>query len=186
MRIVVTIGVMCLLLIASCTGETPQPESPTVRNAEDTSKTRRRGYVLKHGQGEVLGSDIIKASPQSGTQGSVMILQAMSGGFSTGLHTHVMADELFYVISGRGIVVLDKDEHVVEAGDVFFAPAGLEHKVFVEEGARLEVMEFLDKPGLDEEFRVWHKRLSGNAAELTLEEVNGIAGKYGTVYRTLK
>ena len=33
----------------------------------------RRGYVLKVGEGEVLGADIIKASPRSGTQGSVMV-----------------------------------------------------------------------------------------------------------------
>ena len=69
--------------------------------------------------------DIIKASPDGGTQGSVMILQTMSEGFSTGLHIHLEADELFYIVSGTGTFTLDDDAVAVGPGDVVFAPAGL-------------------------------------------------------------
>ena len=183
MRFVLAVGFLVTLVWVGCAGGTPNTEKDA---ADGRAVTRRHGYVLKRGEGEILGSDIIKASPSSGTSGSVMILQPMPGGFSTGLHVHLEADELFYAVSGRGMVTLDKRDFVVEAGDVFFAPAGMEHKVFVAEGSQLEVLEFLDKPGVDEEFRVWHRRFSQNPAELTLEELNAVARKYGTVYRTLK
>lgn len=49
----------------------------------------------------------------------------------------------------------------------------------------MEVIGFLDKPGIDEEFRVWHQRFSENPAELTLDELNEVSRQYGTVYRSL-
>ena len=173
----------CAILVALVT-------SPVFAIGQESStasdKTSRRGYVLKRGEGEVLGSNIIKASPKSGTQGSVMILQVMKDGFSTGVHVHVEADELFYVVDGKGRATLAGVDVAVEAGDVIFVPAGEDHRLFVAEGERLEVLEFLDKPGLDEEFRAFHYRLSEEPEELTLDELNAISRQYGTVYRTLK
>jgi len=43
------------------------------------------GYVLKADEGERLGPNrIIKASPESGTQGGVMVIDNLEPGFSTG------------------------------------------------------------------------------------------------------
>ena len=62
----------------------------------------RKGYVLKPGEGEPSPPGIIKASPRSGTQGSVMVYDEMPEGSTSGLHYHVKADEFFYVLKGRG------------------------------------------------------------------------------------
>jgi hypothetical protein len=41
-----------------------------------------------------------------------------------------------------------------------------------------------DKPGLDEEFRAW-QRAYGDAAPTSLRQLNEIAQRFGTVYKTL-
>ena len=144
----------------------------------------REGYVLKVGEGEYAAGAIIKASPASGTQGGVLLHEPFPDGFSTGLHYHVEADEFFYVISGQGTATFNGEDHSVEAGDVIFIPAGLDHKLWTD-GSTMELLAFLDKPGLDEEFRAWH-RAYGEDAPVSLEQLNEIAERYGTVYRTLE
>ena len=186
MRTPMTVVLICLV-VAACVGEPEASAGPTLsRQAPEDSSAERVGYVLRPNEGEILGQDIIKASPSSGTQGSVLITSALSDGFSSGFHTHLEADELFYVIDGRGMISMGGEEYIVEAGFVAFVPAGTDHRIHVEEGGSVEVLEFLDEPGLDEEFRAWHRRMSEDPTPLTLEEVNEISRQYGTVYRTLE
>ena len=146
----------------------------------------RHGYVLKAGQGEKFFNAIIKASPESGTQGGVMILDAMTSGSSTGLHYHLEADEFFYVLDGHGTAILGKDEIAIEPGDVIFVPAGQDHKLVVADRGPLEILAFLDKPGLDQEFRELHRKFSQDWEQVTLKELNAIARNHGTIYRTLE
>ena len=77
MRFVLAVGFLVTLVWVGCAGGTPKTAKDT---ADGRAVTRRHGYVIKRGEGEILGSDIIKASPSSGTSGSVMILQPMPGG----------------------------------------------------------------------------------------------------------
>ena len=142
-----------------------------------------KGYVLKVGEGEFAAGAIIKASPGTGTNGGVLLQGAFAEHFSTGLHYHVEADEFFYVISGTGFARFGGKDHPVEAGDVIFVPAGEDHKLFTND-SEMELLTFLDKPGLDEEFRAWH-RAYGEAIPVSLDQLNEIATKYGTVYKTL-
>ena len=144
----------------------------------------REGYVLKVGEGEYAAGAIIKASPKTGTQGGVLLQEPFPDGFSTGLHYHIDADEFFYVISGHGTATFGGEDHPVKAGDVIFIPAGLDHKLWTD-GSAMELLAFLDKPGLDEEFRAWH-RAYGEDAPVSLEQLNEIAERYGTVYKTVK
>ena len=178
-----------LLILAAVACGGPNRADEDASNASGTSAPAREqprfAYILQPNEGEVLGTDVIKASPNSGTQGSVMISQTMGAGFSTGRHVHLEADELFYVVSGEGIVSLGEDERPVSTGYVIFVPAGAEHRIRVEDGGQMEIIEFLDKPGLDEEFRVWHRRFSENPEDLSLEELNEVSRQYGTVYRSV-
>lgn len=144
----------------------------------------RNGYVLKVGEGEYAAGAIIKASPATGTQGGVLVQQPFPEGLSTGLHYHTEADEFFYVVSGRGTATFDGENHPVEAGDVIFIPAGLDHKLWTD-GSAMELLVFLDKPGLEEEFRAWH-RAYGEDAPVSLEQLNEIAERHGTVYKTIE
>ncbi len=141
------------------------------------------GYILKAGEGEAVAGSLIKASPNSGTQNAVIILQPIPDKASTGLHYHLKADEFFYVISGSGTATLGDDNHVIEEGDIIFVPVGLDHEMTADRGP-LVLLEFKDLPGLDEEFRVWHKRFIEGGEEMTLDKLNEFAKPLGTVYKT--
>ena len=167
MKNAVAIGLLVML---------PVGQALAQDDKRDDSDGSKRGYVLKQGQGEKLGRKIIKASPQSGTQGGVMVLDAVPPGFYTGLHIHHIADEFFYVLSGRGTATLG-DEHLqFEAGDVIFSPAGETHEIKVDIEGPMELLYFMDKPGADGFFREVHARTSSD--RMTLAECNKIGAKY--------
>ena len=140
------------------------------------------GYILKANEGEEVGGPIIKISPKTGSNGAVLINERHTENSSTGTHYHMKADEFFYIVSGRGFVRLDGEEHPVEMGDVIFIPAGTDHALLTDT-EHLHTMTFLDEPGLDEEFRAWHSEF-GSAWPQSLEQLNAIANEHGTVYRT--
>ena len=194
MRLLMVVGFLFTLLSVGCSAETQRTaENPAVaqEDVRETDQAQRSGYVLKRGEGEVIDFDnatwIIKASPQSGTQGGEMHWIAASPGSSTGLHVHLRADEFFYVLSGRGTVVLADQEVSIEPGDVIFVPKGHDHKLENTDSDRpLELLFFLDKPGLADETRALYHRFEETGEPPTLEELNKIANKYGTIYKTLK
>ena len=163
--------IICLWLLTISAGFASADESPA-------------GYILKAGEGEAVAGSLIKASPNTGTQNAVIILQPIPDQASTGLHYHLKADEFFYVISGTGTATLGDDDYRVEEGDVIFVPVGLDHEMSADSGP-LVLLEFKDLPGLDEEFRVWHRRFIEGGEEMTLEKLNEFAKPLGTVYKTL-
>jgi mannose-6-phosphate isomerase-like protein (cupin superfamily) len=144
----------------------------------------QKGYVLKASEGEAVAGSLIKASPDSGTQNAVIILQPIPDQASTGLHYHLKADEFFYVISGIGTATLGDEDYEIEEGDVIFVPVGLDHEMTADSGPMV-LLEFKDLPGLDEEFRVWHKRFIEGGEDMTLDKLNEFAEPLGTVYKTL-
>ena len=116
-----------------------------------------------------------------------MVWDAMPPGSSSGIHVHVRADEFFYVIEGNGAVLVKGKEAPIEPGDVIFVPKGEDHKIRNVDSSRpLTVIYFLDKPGLVDQFRAHHERLKARKAPLTLEELNAISRKLGTIYKTLE
>jgi len=143
--------------------------------------------VLKVGQGELVSDcgTLIKAGRESGTHGAVLVLDPMVKDASTGFNYHREADEFFYVLPGSGSADIDGQTYQIESGDVIFIPAGHDHRA-VAKSEGLEVLIFLDKPGLDDEFRGAHRRFDFEGESFALEELNKIANKYGTVYKTLK
>jgi mannose-6-phosphate isomerase-like protein (cupin superfamily) len=44
------------------------------------------------------------------------------------LHYHARTDEFYYIISGRGKMILDDDEIEVQEGVVVYIPRGVKHK----------------------------------------------------------
>ncbi len=67
-----------------------------------------------------------------------------------------------------------------------FAPAGLRHRVAVKQEEPLQLLEFLDRPGLDQEFREWDTHFQGAQADLTLGQINEFTRMHGTVYLTIE
>ncbi len=149
-------------------------------------REERRGYVLKPGEGERLGpARIIKASPKSGTQGGVMVLDQAPANFTVGLHYHTQADEFFYILAGQGSFKIDGEAIPIGPGDVVFVPAGHDHGFSVSAERPLEMLVFLDRPGLAQDFRELHALRQSNPESLTLAQRNEIARRYGTVYKEL-
>lgn len=70
------------------------------------------------------------------------------------------------------------------AGDSIVVPAGVDHKLQKLDGGQpLEVVGFMVKPGLVEEMREMHRSNNGQFAA-SLEQLNEIANKYGTHYKS--
>ena len=93
-------------------------------------ETDAQGYILKPGEGEDTvgdGSSITKASPRSGTQGTVFVEDLMVPSGTSGIHRHLEADELFYVVNGAGSMFLNGQEHPIAEGDFIFVPVGTDH-----------------------------------------------------------
>src|SRR4026209_2321262 len=88
------------------------------------------GVVLKGGLGEPLQNGIVvKASPKTGTRGSILVEQTFRRKGKTPVHVHDQGDELFYVVAGRGTARLGETVDSIAAGDVVFAPAGVVHQI---------------------------------------------------------
>ena len=144
----------------------------------------RKGYVLKFGEGEVIDEEdlfILLATPESGTQGSVFVYDAMPKGSTSGLHYHLTADEFFYVLEGRGTVQIGTENHTIEPHDMIFVPVGTDHKITSSVDDPLRVIFILDRPGFDEQVRLHLDR-----SKMTLEEFNAIVEKHGTIYKSFE
>ena len=63
---------------------------------------------------------------------SLVIRIALLPGHSLHYHSHEHRDEVWTVMSGRGLVTLDGEERSVGPGDVISMPAGCKHTVFAE------------------------------------------------------
>ena len=88
-------------------------------------------FVLRPGDGRVidLGSFnmVVKASGDE-TNGAFSLLEASDpAGFGPPLHIHRDAAEVFYVLEGEYIVVIEGRESSCPAGSFIFIPACLEH-----------------------------------------------------------
>ena len=88
------------------------------------------GFILKRGEGEsLLNGIVIKASPKTGTERSIMAEQTFPKGGTTNLHIHEQGDELFYVVSGKGMATLGDNTEEIGHGDVIFVPKGAVHVI---------------------------------------------------------
>ena len=124
---------------------------------------------------------ITKASPRTGTQGVVMFYDEETGGETSGIHYHTKADEFFYVLQGRGVIRIGDQDTDIEAGDTVVVLVGEDHRITSSEDDPLRVVYFLDRPGLEEQFRLKLDRKT-----MTLQEFNAIVEQFGTVYKSFE
>ncbi len=173
-----------LLIGAAACSEKPSPEA--TREPESTSPSLTEGpaegFILKTGGGEtLLNGIVVKASPKTGTVGSILVEQTFQRGGTTNLHIHDQGDELFYVVSGRGTATLRDQTEVIGAGDVIFVPKGAVHRIEnLDNEGPLKVVFFMDIPELVEEFRAIHTRVTSEPDRpITPEERAAIAERIG-------
>jgi len=65
--------------------------------------------------------------PEQGWEGWVMRLFTLSKGGNTPRHSHEWP-HINYIVSGKGTLYLDGEEHAVEPGSVAYIPGGSEHQ----------------------------------------------------------
>jgi mannose-6-phosphate isomerase-like protein (cupin superfamily) len=120
------------------------------------------GFILRTGEGEILQNRIVvKASPATGTLGSILVEQNFPRGGTTNLHLHEQGDELFYVVSGSGTATLGDATDDIGPGDVIFVPRNAVHRIEnLSKEEPLHVVFFMDSPELVEEFRAIHERVT--------------------------
>ncbi len=104
-----------LIGVAACTEE---PSAQAVRELESMSPSvtegTAEGFILKAGEGEpLLYGLVVKASPETGTTGSILVEQTFQRGGATNLHIHDQGDELFYVVSGQGTATMGDKQKVI-------------------------------------------------------------------------
>jgi mannose-6-phosphate isomerase-like protein (cupin superfamily) len=160
------------------------------KSKEETTSPANRGYVLKQNQGIFLAgwdsSTIVKVSPEQGSQTDITVVQKIQPGKGTGLHAHRDADEIFYVMEGNGTAVIDTIAYDIEAGDFIFIPKNADHKIRnYDSTGILKLVFFMNKPGLLEFFKQRHQQFFIDTKPMTLEELNKVAEKYGTHFKTL-
>jgi mannose-6-phosphate isomerase-like protein (cupin superfamily) len=140
------------------------------------------GYILRTGDGEtLLNGLVVKASPKTGTQQSILVEQTFQLGAKTVLHLHEQGDELFYIVSGRGTARLGETEEAIATGDVIFVPAGAIHQIKNQDHEEpLVVVFFMDRPELVDLFRAIHERVvSEPDRPITAKEIADIEERSG-------
>jgi quercetin dioxygenase-like cupin family protein len=169
-----TIAAGFVLLLATAHLATPIIEA---------KRAAPKGYVLQRGEGESLmgGNLIVKVSPKSGSKSIMVGMQRMPPKFQIPEHTH-RQDEVVLVYRGSGTARLDGVSYPVTEGSIVFVPPGAWHG-FTASETGMEGVGFLAQSGLEGFFRDLDKASAGGTKDLSIDDLNQIARKYGDVYR---
>jgi mannose-6-phosphate isomerase-like protein (cupin superfamily) len=87
-----------------------------VRCLDDAPRTDRGGQVSHLLFAPGLGSRDLTVTWVRGEPGS-----------QQGLHVHENSEQIYVVVRGRGLVIVDGEERELEAGTAVLIPAGVEH-----------------------------------------------------------
>jgi quercetin dioxygenase-like cupin family protein len=158
---------------------------------EIEAKSRKpvpRGYVLGARGGDHLihfrdgGNIFIKVDAAKGSDHLAVGIQQLPKGSGIPVHRHLHNDEAFYVLKGSGTVILNEAPHACEKAATIFIPKNTWHG-FSSPDQELVLLWIMAPPGLDRFFRETCSRAGEARKELTREQVNAIALKYGTEFR---
>jgi quercetin dioxygenase-like cupin family protein len=162
---------------------------PNSKEIEATShKPVPQGYVLGAGEGEHLihfrdgGNIFIKIAPFDGANHLGLGTQQLPKGSGIPVHRHLDKEEAFYVLEGSGTVTLDDVPHHCERGGTIFIPKNTWHG-FSSLDQELVLLWVMVPPGLHGFFRETCNRPGEPRKELTREQINAIALKYGQEFR---
>jgi len=170
----------------------------TAHNAERTSDFAEgsiagRGTIpssaLAIGHGEHLlhfrdeGNVFIKLGSDTGSQNLALGTQQVIAGTGIPVHRHFNMDEVFYVLEGRGTVILNDVRYVFEKGAAVFISRNTWH-AFENPEHELLLLWVVTPAGLDGFFRETCNAPGAPRKQLSPERIKEIAlNKYGTEYR---
>lgn len=140
------------------------------------------GYVLSANEGEHLirggGNLFIKVDPSRGSEGVTLGTQQVPPGGRVPVHRHAQIDEVFYVAEGSGTLILNDERLSFDKGATIFIPKGAWHGFEKAEKEMLLVWAVVP-PGLEGMFREIASRPGEPPKQISHEQLNWIAGKYG-------
>jgi quercetin dioxygenase-like cupin family protein len=145
-------------------------------------------YVLGNSEGEQLvhfrddGKIFIKVGAATGSGSFALGTQQVTVGAGIPIHRHFLTDEAFYVLEGSGIFILDDVRHPFEKGGTIFIPKNSWHG-FANPDHELLLLWTVSPAGLDGFFRDTCTPPGIPQKQLTREQINEIARKYGTEFR---
>jgi quercetin dioxygenase-like cupin family protein len=161
----------------------PFPQGKTMAQAAGS-----RRYVLGKSEGEQLvhfrdhGKIFIKVGAATGSRSFALGTQQVTVGAGIPIHRHFLTDEAFYVLEGSGIFILDDVRHPFEKGGTIFIPKNSWHG-FANPDYELLLLWTVSPTGLDGFFRDTCTPPGIPQKQLTREQINEIARKYGTEFR---
>jgi quercetin dioxygenase-like cupin family protein len=161
----------------------PLPQGKTMPQAAGS-----RRYVLGKSEGEQLvhfrdhGKIFIKVGAATGSRSFALGTQQVMVGAGIPIHRHFLTDEAFYVLEGSGIFILDDVRHPFEKGGTIFIPKNSWHG-FANPDYELLLLWTVSPTGLDGFFRDTCTPPGIPQKQLTREQINEIARKYGTEFR---
>ena len=119
-------------------------------------------------------------SPDGTMRDSVMVTEQTCGAqqYTAGLFyvrpgtrghadKHEGQEELYYIFSGRGVVMIDEEPHKIEAGDAVFIPDGCTHYLINDGDETLGLFwtlpkKWSDLPNIQRELSKWREVESGS------------------------
>src|SRR6476646_2230243 len=143
------------------------------------------GYVLGDTEGEQLehfrdhGKIVIKIGSATGSDNLALGTQQVTVGAGIPIHRHVQMDEAFYVMEGSGVFILNDVPHPFEKGGTIFIPKNSWHG-FTNPDHELLLLWTVSPAGLDGFFRDTCNPPGVPPKQLTREQINEIARRYGT------
>lgn len=158
---------------------------------QDTVKAQAaapQGYVFGATEGEHLvhfrnsGTIFIKIGSATGSHNLAVGTQQLPVGAGVPIHRHFEMDESFYVLEGSGIVILNDVRHPFDKGGTMFIPKNSWHG-FANPDREVLLLWIVSPAGLDGFFRETCNPPGVPPKQLTPEQVNEIARKYGTEFR---
>jgi quercetin dioxygenase-like cupin family protein len=147
-----------------------------------------KGYVLGAAEGEPLihfrdhGKIFIKVGSATGSDSLALGTQQVTVGAGIPIHRHLKTDEAFYVLEGSGIFILNDARHSFEKGGTIFIPKNSWHG-FANPDYELLLLWIVSPAGLDGFFRDTCNPPGVPPKQLTREQINDIARKYGTEFK---
>jgi len=147
-----------------------------------------QGYVLGPTEGEHLvhfrdhGNIYIKVGSATGSDGLALGTQQVTLGAGIPIHRHLRMDEAFYVLEGSGVLTLNDAPYPFEKGGTIFIPRNVWHG-FSNPDHELLLLWIMSPTGLDGFFRETCNPPGVPPKQLTREQINSIALKYGTEFR---
>ena len=140
-------------------------------------RSGRSGFRRSHGQTGWVGS-------ATGSPNLAVGTQQVTIGAGVPIHRHFYMDEAFYVLEGSGTFLWNDLPHPFEKGATVFIPKNSWHG-FSNPDHELLLLWIVAPAGLDGFFRETCNPPGVPPKQLTREQINEVARKYGTEFRCL-